>query len=123
MGRSTPAAKEPTISYMQLGEAIRKARQEAKLNQTQLAELLDTSQPMISSWENGNIDGLRLVQLIAIEVACGQEPGALLRSAGYHRAGTPAEVAIAADTTISDEARRLLLSAYQAAVTEQEKRR
>ncbi len=38
---------------MNLGERLRKARQEAGLTQEDLAKRLDVSRQTISSWENG----------------------------------------------------------------------
>ena len=39
---------------MNLGENIRKAREEAGITQVQLAEKLSVQQMVISRWENGN---------------------------------------------------------------------
>ncbi len=64
-----------------LGENIKKARRNKKLNQTQLAKLLDIAPQSVSSWENGNstptienITELTIVLNVSFDWLVGKEP-------------------------------------------------
>ena len=64
-----------------LGENIKKARRNKKLNQTQLARLLDIAPQSVSSWENGNstptienITELTIVLNVSFDWLVGKEP-------------------------------------------------
>jgi transcriptional regulator with XRE-family HTH domain len=66
------------LEERRLGALIREARQQAGLSQTELAAMLETTQPVVSRWERGH-DAPRPDTFAAIMRACGYETDVVLR--------------------------------------------
>ena len=94
-----------------LGAAIRRARENAGLSQTQLGEALNPSvdQSWVSRWERG-LGTPALEQLAQIEPATGVAQGTLFRAGGYIGVITDdVEAAALADEDLTDDERTLVL--------------
>lgn len=58
-----------------LGNLIRQRRKKLGMNQTQLAQLIGVSTPVISTYERNMVSGPSLVVVRKLEVALGVEKG------------------------------------------------
>ncbi len=52
-------------NYEELGKRIRKIRKEQGMSQEEFAELLGTQQYFISKLENGKVDHMSMIELVA----------------------------------------------------------
>lgn len=96
---------------MDLGKAIKRAR--GATTQDQLAALLpDVSQPQVSKWEKGK-QAPSIQAIMAIEDALGRPRGWIFRAAGLVAEPVDVREAVASDPSLSDEARRVLVLAYE----------
>jgi len=66
----------------QAGQIIRDARKFHKVNQAELANRLEVSQPLVSLWENGKVMPT-LHDLVAIETVLQEVAGTLVLSVAY----------------------------------------
>lgn len=98
---------------MPLAKAFRRAY-EGRLTQTQLAEMIGTTQGNVSKWVNG--DGPPLEMIPAIERACDRQLGFVLRAAGYVKDAKTTAETIDADPALDDYVREVVLDAYRSAV-------
>ena len=64
------------------GSCIKDARKFHKVNQAQLAKLLNVSQPLVSLWESGKVMPT-LHDLVAIETVLQEKPGTLVINVAY----------------------------------------
>lgn len=96
-----------------LGAAVRAAR--GRMTQGELAAALGVDQPTISKWERDDIRP-SLEQLRAIEETTGRRRGFILIAAGVVEDVTSVEDAIEAHPDLSEEARRVLLRAFDGAL-------
>lgn len=102
---------------MQLSEAIRKAM--GRLTQTEVAAAMSelgpaVNQSKVSRWVTGAGEP-SFEELARLEQVCNRPRGFILAAAGFAKAMTVPEV-IAIDPALDDQARRMLLGAYEVAV-------
>ncbi len=99
------------------GDALRRLRDSRGASQEWLADQLGVTRALVGQWENGVEPPWR--QVFAIEECFGLRPGMLSRIIGYlplkAKAVKSTQEAIEADPTLSDQGRRILRAAYQAA--------
>lgn len=89
--------KQTDIERKNLAGKLRKAREDAGLNQREVAERLGIgSHSIISELENGQ-RRLDVVELIALAALYGKDPAWFLRAADASRDGGPFEWSAAAD--------------------------
>ena len=102
------------LIFVTIGEALRKAR--AATKQEVVAEALGVDQPTVSRWES---DKTRpsLEQINAFEKAVGRPKGFCLIAAGYVEVPKTAREAIEADPSLEPGQRKVVLGAYDSAVT------
>jgi transcriptional regulator with XRE-family HTH domain len=98
-----------------LGRAIRRAREEASLTQTELADKAGIDQAKVSRYENG-INEPPLGAILRIDDACKQPRGYVLRLAALINEPDTGEQAIASDARLEPEHSRALISLYNLAV-------
>lgn len=103
-----------TETAERLGAALRKLR-EGRMTQLALVAAIGESQSWLSRRENGETE-LTPSEIERIEQALQAEPGTLYELAGLARPGTSARAAIRNDPLLTDEGRRVVLGAYDAAV-------
>lgn len=96
-----------------LTEALRTSTRTA----TQIAEALEVSPDAVRKWAREGMAPPPLT-VFGLEVLLGVPAGELARHLGYRPAGSAPSVlaAIEGDAALGDEARRLLVGAYKAAV-------
>lgn len=99
---------------MTLAEAIRAAYR-GKLTQTELSDKVGVAQNTISRWSTGDVEP-SLVQISAVEKACGMPRGFILRAAGFVKDASTPEEAIAGDHRLDATRRALMLSTYKVAL-------
>ena len=99
-----------------LADAIRSSRDTAGITQTELGERAGIGQDKVSRYERGvNEPGVAV--LLAIDRACGQPPGTVLRLAGLLERPETAEQVIQSDPGLSPEEARALLTFYRLATS------
>jgi transcriptional regulator with XRE-family HTH domain len=103
-----------TPGRAELGAAIKNAYAN-KLTQAELARRLGVAQNTVSRWSTGDVEP-SLADIYRIEQICGVTRGHILRAAGYVAEALHPEDVIDLDVRLDPARRELLLSAYRAAL-------
>lgn len=109
----------PTLSPVDIGEAIKAARKAAGMTQDELYEAVIADggaetvvkQSVISRWENGH-RRVQLEDIMTLERSLGLPRGRLLIEAGYVEGIETVDQAIAADRALDESAKESLRNAY-----------
>lgn len=105
------------------GDALRRARENARLTQAELAKLVSADDwqvtgASVGNWERGDNPPGNADRVFRIEHALGLRPGELSHYLGFVPYGSEpplAEDALLADDAISPDVREALLAAYRQA--------
>lgn len=110
--------QEAPPSSFAVCHALRELREDLGLSQKELAERLNVPASYISRWEVSRVPGLEDLWLIET-VGLRQQPGTLLRAAGFigadPAAGGTVRDRLASDPRLRGKAKTVVLAAYDAA--------
>lgn len=99
-----------------ISAAIRKAREETGLTQEELAHLIGKVQSTVQKWEGGREPKLNTIA--HLDETMGYRRGHILRLAGYVDDPVSVRDAIDTDPALTPGHKRIVLSAYDRALTE-----
>jgi len=101
-------------AYERVGEAVRKALDDAGLRQSDIADALGVDPATVSKWARG-LQRIDLEYFPEIDRVCGQRRGYVLELAGFVDPPPSGDVrvAIAADPALDDEGKGALTVLYE----------